>query len=102
VCTAACTSDGGTCSGNGDCCSGSCSNQVCCPAGKVGLSNGTCVLPCSIFTQNCPGGCVCDGDTTLVTYCTTEVVVGSCPNFSDSDCPPGSFCKRRGICIQAC
>src|SRR5215216_5363465 len=77
VCGPACVSNGGDCTANSECCSGNCSNSICCASGRVGLSNGTCALPCS-GAEVCPncgsvgpscaaadaGGTFCRGDST--------------------------------------
>jgi Dickkopf N-terminal cysteine-rich region len=99
---APCTSNGGTCSANDQCCSRNCSNGFCCPSGRVGLSNGTCAKLCGSL-QDCPPGCVgCFipiGGAPPAFCGSGEVPESSCT--SDDDCPRGQFCGT-GACIVAC
>jgi hypothetical protein len=95
---APCTANGGTCSGNTDCCSGNCSNGFCCASGQVGVSNGTCATPCTTCSGGPRCGCgQCECDRNL---CET----GSA-NFTgcsdDNGCPAGQFCSG-GFCFTAC
>jgi hypothetical protein len=94
-----CTNTYGTCSGNGDCCSGTCCQGTCCGSGQVCLSNGSCATPnCSVF--NCLSFCVCASDTSGAEYCTTGGYSGDCT--TDKDCPRGSFCGENDFGISSC
>ncbi len=52
--TPLCRPNGVSCPSVTQCCSGNCSHARCCPTGRVGLSNGTCALPCS-SNEQCSG-----------------------------------------------
>jgi hypothetical protein len=106
-CLTRCLPDRGTCTSNGQCCSGNCSNGFCCPVGRVGLSNSTCVLiggvppaPC-----NCPAnppGCGCFAERDPAG---SRQICGSggtaTPCNAHIDCTIGQFCGQGG-CIVAC
>ena len=103
------TSNGGTCSTSGDCCSSNCSNGFCCESGRVGLSNGTCVKPCT-SSDDCPGctsGCELSAFTGPIHICSNGVVapLALCPG-GHSDCPEGQFCQFEadfgGVCAVPC
>ena len=100
---AACVANGGTCSTSTDCCSGNCSNGICCASGRVGLSNGTCALPCGAGLPPCPdcgglGGANCNPAEAGGFFC-TGALVGLCgPGGS---CPTGQICAGGG-CFVAC
>ena len=118
--TPMCIANGGTCSTGGTpCCSGNCSNGFCCPSGRVGLSNGTCAMPCTRF--ECPTSCganpecvdapgpggYCGGGPTPLCTSDTDCLSGicfdgSCVCRSDTECPSGEFCSSRGFCSTAC
>src|SRR5215211_4098297 len=106
---AACVSNGGTCSTSSNCCSGNCSNGFCCASGRVGLSNGTCVKPCT-SSDDCPGctsGCELSAFTGPIHICSNGVVapLALCPG-GHSDCPEGQFCQFEadfgGVCAVPC
>ena len=108
VCGPACVSDGGTCSTSTDCCSENCSNGFCCASGRVGLSNGTCVISCgtpgSPECGSCTGNCAESFEVRGTGYCYTT---GSSdlPCSADSACPIGEFCSFTGAmgrCTAAC
>jgi hypothetical protein len=101
--TPMCQPNGGTCSPGGTpCCSGTCnSNGFCCPDGRVGVSNGTCALPCPSVGE-CPGFPFCS--------CLNSTEGGFCAgspsgNFCNPDlpgfCPSGELCSV-GVCFTAC
>jgi hypothetical protein len=101
--TPMCRPNGGTCSPGGTpCCSGTCnSNGFCCESGRVGVSNGTCALPCPSVGE-CPGFPFC--------ACLNSTEGGFCAgsqsgNFCDPDlpgfCPSGELCSV-GVCFTAC
>lgn len=118
-----CTSNGGTCSTSGDCCSGNCSEGFCCESGRVGLSNGTCAKPCTLGGRECTG-CLqgCTRTPGFETYCSggftnclsnTDCLSGQCDALSrcvcssDNDCPSGQFCVdtaggQAQVCQAAC
>jgi hypothetical protein len=100
-----CVANGGTCSTSTDCCSGNCSNGFCCASGRVGLSNGTCAIPCTTAPE-CTGGCECTGRSVNPAqgFCGTLMLGGGCA--TDAECPTGQFCSNQGfggdVCMQAC
>jgi hypothetical protein len=98
TCIAECVSNGGSCDADGECCSGNCSNGFCCASGRVGLSNGTCAMPCPTGS-GCVAGCTCDTGSSG-NYCGTPGSGTPC-NDDDSECPTGEFCAR-GHCTAAC
>src|SRR5215216_4230826 len=69
------------------CCSGSCSNNICCPADRVGLSNGTCAKPCTIGGE-CTPGC----------YCFNELDPAGSRDFCGSRINNATFCASHGDC----
>jgi hypothetical protein len=101
--TPMCIPNGSGCSTGGTpCCSGTCnSNGFCCESGRVGVSNGTCVIPCTSVDE-CPGFPFC--------ACLNSTEGGFCAgsqsgNFCDPDlpgfCPSGELCSV-GVCFTAC
>ena len=108
--TTMCLPNGGTCTAGGTpCCSGNCSNGFCCESGRVGLSNGTCVKPCT-SSDDCPGctsGCELSAFTGPIHICSNGVVapLALCPG-GHSDCPEGQFCQFEadfgGVCAVPC
>jgi hypothetical protein len=103
-----CVANGGTCSTSTDCCSGNCSNGFCCASGRVGLSNGTCAIPCTTAPE-CTGGCECIGRFPSLGegLCGTSSLGDPCA--TDASCPPGEFCRglpgsfpTSGVCSPAC
>ena len=101
--TTMCQPNGSGCSTGGTpCCSVTCnSNGFCCPDGRVGVSNGTCALPCPSVGE-CPGFPFCS--------CLNSTEGGFCAgsqsgNFCDPDlpgfCPSGELCSV-GVCFTAC
>jgi hypothetical protein len=105
TCAAACVANGGTCSTSTDCCSGNCSNGFCCASGRVGLSNGTCAIPCTTAPE-CTGDCVCTGRSVNPAqgFCTTVSPGSDCA--TDAECPTGQFCAANiatgFVCTPAC
>jgi hypothetical protein len=98
-----CTSNGGTCSTSGDCCSGNCSNGFCCASGRVGLSNGTCAVPCGGPVQVCTdcgseGQLRCNPADAGGAFCAGDRVAPCAP---DGSCPTGQFCSGTN-CFVAC
>jgi len=96
-----CLPNGDSCGSNGACCSGNCSNGFCCASGRVGLSNGTCAVPCR-SPADCPDcgppHAVCFAVDRNRAFCGRRVV-GTCgPNGS---CPTGQFCAF-GNCVVGC
>src|SRR5215211_5893917 len=88
---------------------GTCSNGFCCESGRVGLSNGTCVKPCT-SSDDCPGctsGCELSAFTGPIHICSNGVVapLALCPG-GHSDCPEGQFCQFEadfgGVCAVPC
>src|SRR5215208_4203185 len=103
TCAAACASNGGTCSTSGDCCSSNCSNGFCCASGRVGLSNGTCALPCGDPSQVCPvcssvGLARCRAADAGGNFCSGDPIAPCAP---DGSCPTGQFCDGTN-CFVAC
>ena len=97
------TSNGGTCSTSGDCCSSNCSNGFCCASGRVGLSNGTCALPCGDPSQVCPvcssvGLARCRAADAGGNFCSGDPIAPCAP---DGSCPTGQFCDGTN-CFVAC
>jgi hypothetical protein len=101
--TPMCIPNGSGCrTGGTPCCSGNCnSNGFCCESGRVGVSNGTCALPCPSVGE-CPGFPFC--------ACLNSTEGGFCAgsqsgNFCDPDlpgfCPSGELCSV-GVCFTAC
>jgi hypothetical protein len=101
--TPMCIPNGSGCSTGGTpCCNGNCnSNGFCCPDGRVGVSNGTCALPCPSVGE-CPGFPFCS--------CLNSTEGGFCAGsqsgkFCDPDlpgfCPSGELCSV-GVCFTAC
>jgi hypothetical protein len=97
-----CLPNGDSCGGNGECCSGNCSNGFCCASGRVGLSNGTCAIPCGspAACPDCgnPLHAVCFGTVDEGSFCGGRVV-GECA--PDGSCPTGQFCNFDE-CVVAC
>jgi hypothetical protein len=99
-----CIPNGSSCSTGGTpCCSGTCnSNGFCCESGRVGVSNGTCALPCGPSVGDCPGFpfCACL-NSTEGRFCAGS----QSGNFCDPDlpgfCPSGELCSV-GVCFTAC
>jgi hypothetical protein len=102
-CLTMCLPNGGSCTTSGQCCSGNCSNGFCCASGRVGLSNGTCAIPCTTAPE-CTGGCECTGRSVNPAqgFCSTLIEGGGCA--TDAECPTGQFCARArvNVCMQAC
>ena len=100
TCAAACTSNGGFCfSDDSECCSGNCSNSFCCPAGWMGLSNGTCAMLCTTGSE-CGAGCTCVSGSSG-SFCGTGTGSGRSCLDDDLECPTGEFCVG-GQCSAAC
>jgi hypothetical protein len=101
--TPACKPNGGTCSGNSDCCSGNCSNGFCCASGQIGLSNGSCATPCTPGST-CSGPCGtadCFQDTSGAFYCGNPYIANDCT--TDSNCPHSYFClSGNDQCVPLC
>jgi hypothetical protein len=97
-----CLPNGDSCGSNGECCSGNCSNGFCCASGRVGLSNGTCALPCgspaACTACGNPLGAVCFGTVDDGSFC-GGASVGACG--PDGSCPTGQFCSFDA-CVVAC
>ena len=91
--TPGCAPDGVPCSSGTPCCSGNCSNGTCCPTGRVGLSNGTCALPC-FSASDCPN-CACVLVAGDVSICLGSLV-GPCP---PGGCPTGQVCTGQNCQI---
>ena len=112
--------NGEACAANGDCASGHCQNDVCCPAGLV-CCTGDAVcdghFSCDLTSFGCHESCTgggedddsacqdgyhCDDDA-----CGEDVVTGSCDEPSDcasGECfgaPTGSCCEHAGLCCAA-
>jgi hypothetical protein len=98
-----CLPNGDTCSTGGTpCCSGNCSNGICCASGRVGLSNGTCALLCNPDCPVCGSfgvpSCLAEA-TSGASYCRGDAS-GACT--TTNDCPTGQFCSPSFGCAQAC
>jgi Stigma-specific protein, Stig1 len=118
VCGPVCESllpNGESCTAASECCSGNCSNNVCCAAGRFGLSNGTCakpcngngVLECELVIPNCNGGCQLDAGATSEPsqFCSAGRTDPTTFCSNDNDCPKGQFCRSAGSgdrCEVAC
>ena len=100
--TTMCLPNGGTCTAGGTpCCSGNCnSNGFCCESGRVGLSNGTCAMPCPAGVGCTGAGCGCFA-TPEGGFCGTLVRVAPCGG-SLPPCPSGEFCDVGNNCVAAC
>jgi Stigma-specific protein, Stig1 len=92
------------------CCSNSCSNNICCPADRVGLSNGTCAKPCDTGGE-CNVGCLClpdELDPAGLRYFCGSVINNATFCASHGHCPAGQYCSGTGgdssdgRCIVAC
>jgi hypothetical protein len=106
--TPACIPDGEPCTEAtaSQCCSGSCSNNICCPAGRVGLSNGTCAQPCTDGVDEC-FSCSdnCASAVSGGELCSNSAAFPRIFCSGDSDCPKGQFCRFSGSgdrCDVAC
>jgi hypothetical protein len=100
-----CTSIAGSCGSNGECCSGNCSNGFCCASGRVGLSNGTCAIPCrspaACTACGNPLGAVCFGTVDEGVFVCGGAIVGACG--PEGSCPTGQFCSfALRDCVVAC
>jgi hypothetical protein len=85
----------GTCMSNDQCCSGNCSNGFCCASGRVGLSNGTCVIVSSGSGTDCtcPAGCSCEAERDPAgsrQLCASNETAQRCSGHIS--CGEGSFC----------
>src|SRR5919107_540234 len=99
-----CKRNGKTCARNDQCCSGNCSHARCCPTDRIGLSNGTCALPCTSDEQcsGCGSTSFCGehiggiGGGEPQGICTDATVFGhTCSQ--DIDCSePGQYCNSGG------
>jgi hypothetical protein len=95
----------GTCSANGQCCSGRCAGSTCaepCTTDRTTLSNGTCAKPCT-SDDDCGGfPCGCFNIVGDRHFCATS---GGSGNFCDFDlpefCVTGEICSV-GLCFLAC
>jgi hypothetical protein len=102
--TTLCIPNGETCSTGGTpCCSGNCSNGFCCESGRVGLSNGTCALPCTSNAEcsGCGSTPFCGGHFFGPGVCTDVTVFGQACS-SDIGCPAGQYCNTGGNCAGVC
>jgi hypothetical protein len=107
ACVPNCAAAEGTCSVDGDCCSGTCCKGLCCGSGQLCRSNGTCATPCSIegicsntSTANC--GCLA---LTNPPICAQNPGDTGAPCSTDDDCPKGTVCNpapATGTCFTAC
>src|SRR5215218_3249052 len=89
--TPMCQPNGGFCfSDDSECCSGNCSNSFCCPAGWMGLSNGTCAMLCTTGSE-CGAGCTCVSGSSG-SFCGTGTGSGRSCLDDDLECPTGEFC----------
>jgi hypothetical protein len=85
--------------GGTPCCSGNCnSNGFCCESGRVGVSNGTCALPCT-SSEECPGfpcGCLnsTEGGLCAAVQSGNFCDLGICASS-------GELCSF-GVCFTAC
>ena len=109
-----CRENGRACTGDGDCCSRHCSNGFCCAAGRVGLVNGSCAIPCQTSGNACLAACAnadgaqCAIDATLTqgvcrrgAFGPQECVVGM--SASTTECPVGQTCDSSGaLCSELC
>jgi hypothetical protein len=100
-----CLPNGDSCGSNGECCSGNCSNGFCCASGRVGLSNGTCAIPCrspaACTACGNPLGAVCFGTVDEGVFVCGGAIVGACG--PEGSCPTGQFCSfALRDCVVAC
>jgi hypothetical protein len=81
-----------------------------CPADRVELSNGTCVIERDPNACFCPEPCACTfevpefGTEGTRVFCHRGITFEPCPN-GHSDCPEGQFCAgpiARPVCHVAC
>jgi hypothetical protein len=99
TCVTPCTANGGICGGDGDCCSGNCSNGFCCDPGQVGLSNGSCATPCSSTADcSCSARSSCQQDTSGVRYCLNADAPPTDPCATNGECDQGYYCYNLGVC----
>jgi hypothetical protein len=104
TCTPACLSNGATCTGNTDCCSGRCASGVCaepCSSDRVVLSNGTCAEACGGVIGACAGCGGCEFAASGASYC-RDPFGGLGPCQSDNDCPTGQFCADPSSSDTVC
>jgi hypothetical protein len=95
--------DHGSCGSHGECCSGNCSNGICCESGRVGLPNGTCALVC-LSNAECPACgsfAFCGQDFSGPGICANPDVPGQACS-ADSGCPAGQYCNSSGRCGFVC
>ena len=110
-----CKPNGKACKKHTQCCSGNCADGTCssCPAGRVELENGTCVIERDPNACFCPTNCFCRPENALAGpggtrrwFCASDEFPDATCNVN-SDCPEGQFCTRGLIgegphCAVAC
>ncbi len=98
-----CTANEGTCTTNSDCCSGNCSNGICCGSGRVGLCNGSCAKPCQT-RADCSGCGDCGPDQASgVFYCGGPNTNGIPCESTCGICPRGTYCESDNLqCTVLC
>ena len=98
ACVTQCTSDGGFCHQDSECCSGTCD-----PYSATCVASCVAATPCSSLGAPC-GSCGsgnCRRDNSGALYCGNGLVLdGRCT--TDCDCSNGYFCYIGGICMALC
>ena len=79
---------GGTCTGDGDCVTGHCSNGVCCASGECCTENSDCDVPCQ-------SGEVCNTD---LYQCESGSTWADC-GWQETGCTDGNRCDGAGSCV---